>query len=194
MSLYEGLKPATPQYAAGRITEPAVCEPVAIGTMPAATAAAEPEEEPPGVCSRLCGLRVLPVCWCANSVVTVLPRMMPPARRSMATVEASLAGGCPLWAAAPYSVRLSCTFPLSGMDPMSSTERTDQRTNGIKDYEAALDDITERGAAAIKNTKARVDQVVSDVADKGEEALQSAREVSDTLGDAILKSVRELRY
>ena len=40
----------------------AVCDPVAIGTIPAATAAAEPEDEPPGVCSRLCGLRVLPVC------------------------------------------------------------------------------------------------------------------------------------
>src|SRR3954465_6150056 len=98
ISLYDGFNAATPQKAprrqkaAGRITEPAVCDPVAIGTMPAATAAAEPEDDPPGVCSRLCGLRVLPVCWCANSVVTVLPRMMPPARRSIATVEASLAG------------------------------------------------------------------------------------------------------
>lgn len=77
---------------------------------------------------------------------------------------------------------------------MSSTERTDQRTNGIKDYEAALDDIAERGAAAIKNTKARVDRTVSEVADKGEEALQSARDVRDTIGDAILKSVRERPY
>ena len=77
---------------------------------------------------------------------------------------------------------------------MSSTERTDQRTNGMKDYEAALDDITERGAAAIKNTKARVDQVVSNATDKGEEALQSAREVRDTIADAILRSVRERPY
>jgi ElaB/YqjD/DUF883 family membrane-anchored ribosome-binding protein len=80
------------------------------------------------------------------------------------------------------------------MDPMSSTERTEQRTNGMKDYEAALDDIAERGAAAIKNTKARVDQVVSDVTDKGEEALQSARKVRDTVADAILRSVRERPY
>ena len=87
---------ATPQNAPGRITEPAVCEPVAIGTMPAATAAAEPEDEPPGVCSRLCGLRVLPVCWCANSVVTVLPRIVAPARRSIVTGEASAAGRWPL--------------------------------------------------------------------------------------------------
>ena len=42
------------------MTEPLVCEPMASGTMPAATAAAEPEEEPPGVRSGSCGLRVAP--------------------------------------------------------------------------------------------------------------------------------------
>ena len=36
--------------------EPLVCEPMASGTMPAATAAAEPLDEPPGVRSLLCGL------------------------------------------------------------------------------------------------------------------------------------------
>src|SRR5256885_13383524 len=84
--------------------------------------------------------------------------------------------------------------PLSGMDPMSSTERTDQRTNGMKDYEAALDDIAERGAAAIKNAGGSVGRAVSDATDKGDEALQNAREVRDTIGDAILKSVRERPY
>ena len=39
--------------------EPAVWLPSAAGTMWSATAAAEPAEEPPGVCARLCGLRVL---------------------------------------------------------------------------------------------------------------------------------------
>jgi len=77
---------------------------------------------------------------------------------------------------------------------MSSTERTEQRTNGMKDYEAALDDIAERGAAAIRNTKSRVDDTVAKVADKGEEALNSAREVRDTMADAILKSVRTRPY
>jgi hypothetical protein len=42
------------------MVEPLVWLPSASGTMPAATAAAEPLEEPPGVCSGLCGLRVLP--------------------------------------------------------------------------------------------------------------------------------------
>ena len=54
-----GLKPTTPQKAAGRITEPLVCEPIAPGTMWAATAAAEPLDEPPGVRAGSCGLRGL---------------------------------------------------------------------------------------------------------------------------------------
>ncbi len=71
---------------------------------------------------------------------------------------------------------------------------TAQRSNSTTDYEAALDEIAERGAAAIKNTKARVERVVSDVTDKSEEALESAREVRDTVADAILRSVRERPY
>ena len=53
-----GLKPTTPQKAAGRITEPAVWVPTASGAWPAATAAAEPDDEPPGVCPGAAGLRV----------------------------------------------------------------------------------------------------------------------------------------
>src|SRR6201996_5918056 len=46
---YDGLIAATPQNEAGRITEPPVCVPSASGIMPAATAAAEPDDDPPGV-------------------------------------------------------------------------------------------------------------------------------------------------
>ena len=52
-----GLNAAMPQYAAGRLTEAMVWVPSAAGTVPAATAAAEPLLDPPGVCSILCGLR-----------------------------------------------------------------------------------------------------------------------------------------
>jgi hypothetical protein len=55
-----GLNPTMPLKAAGRITDPSVCEPSASGTMPAATAAAEPEDDPPGVCSAFQGLTVGP--------------------------------------------------------------------------------------------------------------------------------------
>src|SRR5436309_379464 len=53
--LNDGLKPATPQKAAGRMTDPPVWVPIATATMLAATAAAEPDDEPPGVCATLTG-------------------------------------------------------------------------------------------------------------------------------------------
>jgi hypothetical protein len=60
--------------------------------MLAATAAAEPLEDPPGVCSGLCGLRVFPGEKYAHSVVTVLPRITAPDARSIFTTAASLRG------------------------------------------------------------------------------------------------------
>jgi hypothetical protein len=42
----EGRKPTTPQNAAGFLTEPPVSEPVASGTMPVASATADPPDEP----------------------------------------------------------------------------------------------------------------------------------------------------
>ena len=77
------------------MTEPAVWVPMASGSMPAATAAAEPAEEPPGEWVSRRGLRVCDGFRKANSVVTVLPTMMPPARRVMATTGASLRGRWP---------------------------------------------------------------------------------------------------
>ena len=77
---------------------------------------------------------------------------------------------------------------------MASTQRAAQRTNSMTDYEAALDEIAERGAAAIRNTRARVGGVMSDAADKGEEAPQSARDMRDTVADGILRSVHERPY
>src|ERR1700761_4776499 len=88
----DGLIAATPQNEAGRITEPPVCVPSAIGSMPAATAAAEPEDEPPGVCSVLCGLRVAVGSLAANAVVVVLPATVAPACFSIITTEASARG------------------------------------------------------------------------------------------------------
>src|SRR5207245_2395982 len=83
-----GLKPTTPQKAAGRITDPFVWLPMASGTIPAATAAADPLEEPPGVRSGSCGFRVLPGAAEASSVVTVFPRITAPAARSRASAVA----------------------------------------------------------------------------------------------------------
>ena len=52
------LSPTAPQYAAGRRIEPTVCVPIAPGTIRAATAAADPDDDPPGVRSSDHGLRV----------------------------------------------------------------------------------------------------------------------------------------
>ena len=59
--------------------EPLVCVPSATGTKLAATAAADPLDEPPGVCARSCGLRSGPGTNSAYCDVTVLPRTTAPA-------------------------------------------------------------------------------------------------------------------
>src|SRR3989304_4234017 len=55
-----GLRPTTPQQEAGMRMEPPPSPPWAMGTMPAATAAAEPPLEPPAVRPLSQGLRVGP--------------------------------------------------------------------------------------------------------------------------------------
>jgi hypothetical protein len=87
-----GLNPTTPLKAAGLTTEPSVWLPSASGTIPAATAAAEPDDEPPGVCLLFQGLTVGPGWRHANSVDTVLPKMVAPRLRSRSTTQASAAG------------------------------------------------------------------------------------------------------
>ena len=75
--------------------DPPPSPPDAIGTSPAATAAAEPPDEPPGVRSRFQGLRVVP--WSLvfvqlmnpNSDAVVCPTRTAPAPRSRATAVAS---------------------------------------------------------------------------------------------------------
>jgi ElaB/YqjD/DUF883 family membrane-anchored ribosome-binding protein len=75
---------------------------------------------------------------------------------------------------------------------MSITERTGARAT--KDYEAALDDIANRGVAAIRDTKAGLDDAVTNVADRGEEALRKARDVRDDVADIVAKAIRERPY
>ena len=88
----EGLKPKTPQKDAGRITDPFVCVPMATGTCPADTAAAEPEEDPPGLYSILFGFRVSDGSIKANGVVTVFPNITAPASLNFDTIVASWLG------------------------------------------------------------------------------------------------------
>ncbi len=88
-----GLIPNSPQKLEGMRTEPRPSEPSAAPTRPAATAAPEPPEEPPGVCSRFQGLRVMPNVGVSvnghsvSSGTLVLPRITAPASRRRRTTS-----------------------------------------------------------------------------------------------------------
>jgi hypothetical protein len=71
--------------------DPPVSEPIPMKQLPAATAAPEPPEEPPGIRPVSHGLRLSGVTMPkANSWVCVLPRTTAPAARSCATLAESL--------------------------------------------------------------------------------------------------------
>src|ERR1700685_1133185 len=89
--------------------------PSAALTMPAATEAAEPLDEPPGVCAVFHGLRVPRGSDAANSVVTVLPMMTAPASRSARTQAASFCERQPEKSGEPISVGMSTVSMMSLM-------------------------------------------------------------------------------
>ena len=96
-----GLSPTRPQQAAGMRIEPPPSLACASGTIPAATAAADPPLDPPGVRDRSHGLRVGPpkrgsvVGRIANSGRFVVPTITKPASRSRETRNASWSGRKP---------------------------------------------------------------------------------------------------
>ena len=89
-----GLRPTTPQHEAGTRMEPVPSPPEAAGTTPAATAAADPPLDPPGVTAADHGFTVGPnsngsvVQWLPHSGVLVLPNTTRPASRYRSTVQA----------------------------------------------------------------------------------------------------------
>src|SRR5687767_13118886 len=108
-----GFSPKTPQKLEGLMMDPTDCVAIASGTMRAATAAPDPLEEPPGVCARLCGLRVGPARAIAYSVVTVVPMMMAPAALRRRTSAASHAGTRPAWIGVPHVQCMPATSTVS---------------------------------------------------------------------------------
>src|SRR5919198_3090780 len=93
-----GMRPTTPQSDAGPRIEPPVSEPSASGTRPAATAAPDPDEEPPVKCTGFHGFRAGGhgrsndgPAW-AISCVASLPSSTAPASYSFAVAVASLPG------------------------------------------------------------------------------------------------------
>ena len=91
----EGLIPKSPQHDDGMRIEPPPSLPCASGARPAATAAAAPPLEPPGVRAVSHGLRQSPfssdsvIAIVPNSGVFVLPMIVKPASRILRTTAAS---------------------------------------------------------------------------------------------------------
>src|SRR3546814_20280841 len=92
---YVGLMPLTPHKAAGWRTEPPVSVPVAAMTRPAATALADPPEDPPGIMVGSNGFLAGPKAEfflpepMANSSQLRLPIETAPARRCRSPTVAS---------------------------------------------------------------------------------------------------------
>ena len=99
----DGFIPERPQQAEGMRIEPPPSDPVARGTMPAASAAAAPPEEPPDPLDVSNGFRVGPKMALVvlpiqpNSGVLVLPTTMHPAALRRATNGLSVVAGGSSW-------------------------------------------------------------------------------------------------
>ena len=77
---------------------------------------------------------------------------------------------------------------------MNDISRSAATAHSTREIEAALDDIPARGVAAIRDTKAGLDDAVAHAADRGREALDSARDVRASIDDAILNSIKARPY
>src|SRR5215472_9358200 len=86
-----GFRPTIPFAAAGDMIEPSVSVPIDTGVRPAATAAAEPELDPPGLRSGACGLWHWPPI-ALHPLLEGLPRKFAHSERfalAMTTIPAS---------------------------------------------------------------------------------------------------------
>ena len=123
-----GLMPKSPESEHGMRTEPPPSVQMAKGVMPAATLAAAPALEPPGVLSVFHGLRVMPVrgqsptALHPSSLVVVLPIMEPPWALIRSTGGASIGATLSAKAREP---RLSCT-PLTGRTSLTESGRPER--------------------------------------------------------------------
>src|SRR6478735_6075575 len=119
MPPYVGFTPTVPVTAPGWRIEPPVSVPSASGASYAATAAALPPPEPPGMRSRSHGLWVLPYAECsvddpmANSSMLVLPRIGRPAALMRSTRVASYGGTQPSRIFEPAVVGRPCVTTTS---------------------------------------------------------------------------------
>ena len=133
----DGRKPTTPQIAAGIRSEPPVSEPVQIGSMSQASAAAEPPDEPPAIFAGSNGLPVAPqtglreLAPAPNSGTLVLAVTMAPAARTSATCAESRAGTWSRYSGEPWVVSrpsVSCRSLTPTGRPCSRPRLSPRRT------------------------------------------------------------------
>ena len=92
------MNPTTPDKLAGCLIDPPVSVPVATSERPAAIAAAEPLEDPPGTYFLFQGFKVAPksefspLAPCAQASQFVLPIVIPPALSILSTAVAEYSG------------------------------------------------------------------------------------------------------
>ena len=66
--------------------------------------------------------------------------------------------------------------------------------NVATDYEAKLDDITQRGVSAIRSAEQKTNAAISGAADAGRDAIDAAERVRDSVQGAILHSIKTRPY
>src|SRR4051794_6929657 len=183
-----GLMPTRLVQAAGIRIEPAPSEPSATGTIPAATAAADPPEDPPGVYSRFQGLRVAPKAGpsvnghCPSSQALVLPTITAPAARNRRTDSPSPVAG-PISPRQPNLVGSPATS-------VSSLTATGTPSNGSRSPAASLRSASSASACAASARTHRKALRVPWVASILPSALPtSAAEVTSPLASAAARSV-----
>ena len=157
-----GFSPTRPQADAGMRIEPAPSEPVAAAQSPAATAAALPPLEPPGVRSVFQGLRVIPNAgpsvepMIASSGRLVLPRMTAPAERSRATKSLSRGAGPP-WAAVPQPVtsppKSSVSLTAIGTPSSGRSSPAPRRASAWAASTSARSPVTTRNAFSSRSSR-----------------------------------------
>src|SRR6185437_621911 len=148
-------RPAIPQQAAGIRTEPPVSVPRATSASPAATATAEPLDDPPGSrpgssgCTGVPDHAFTPLADQHSSVRLVLPTIRAPARRAAATTGASATAGHPAVVGRPSTSMQSLT---ASRGPSPGTSR---RTIQVGSMEAILPKPRSHGRFAWRSWRLR---------------------------------------
>src|SRR5665213_1210151 len=158
-----GLMPTTPLADEGQMMDPSVSVPTATGVRPAATATADPLEEPQGERSRTCGLRH----WrpralqppddrddrkLAHSLRLVLPSRSMPAARRRATIGASTGAGAPASASDPAVVSMRSPVSMLSLTstgtpcrgPRTRPSRRSSSSRSAISSQSGLSSMTER--------------------------------------------------